>query len=348
MQEDFFEKPRSETFSVGDFCPQDAEGIADLFRAVYGESYPIRLFYHPKEIIAANQDGRYTSFVVRTPENRVIGATHLFPSAPYHGLYEHGVSLVHPDHRKSKAFRELCAYAVDNYIPRHSVVEVLWGESVCNHLISQKMAHVFKTIETALEIALMPAESYKHEKSSAGRVAALNSFRSYVSRPHQIFIPKVYENILKRIYDRLDDRREFSLAGEGLPADLQTQIQMSVFESAGVARMTIPQSGADLDFILAEQEQQARKQNAVIFQIRLNLSQPSVGQTVDILRHHGYFFGGVLPRWFDSDGLLLQKLECPPDFDGILLWSDFAKELLEFIRKDREDFGILSISSKQN
>ncbi len=197
-------------------------------------------FYHPEEIISANRDGRYISFVVRTPENRVIGVSHLFPSAPYRGLYENGVALVHPDYRKSKAFRELSAY-IDEYIPRHPAVEVLWGESVCNHLISQKMALAFQVIETGLEIALMPVETYSKEQSSAGRVAALNSFRSYASRPHQIFIPKVYENILKRIYDRLDDRREFAVAGEGLPADLQTQIQMSVFESAGVARMTIAQ-----------------------------------------------------------------------------------------------------------
>ena len=60
---------------------------------------------------------------------------------------------------------------------------------------------------------------------------------------------------------------------------------------------------------------------------------------MDVLRQQGYFFGGVLPRWFDGDGLLMQKLECPPDYDGILLWSDFAKELLEFIRKDRESCG---------
>jgi len=121
-----------------------------------------------------------------------------------------------------------------------------------------------------------------------------------------------------------------------LPADVQTQIRMNVFNEASVARMTVVQSGRDFAFVLAEQEQQARKQNAVVFQIRLKLSEPSVGHAVDILKSQGYFFGGVLPRWFDSDGLLMQKLDCPPDFDRIMLWSDFAKELLEFIRKDRE------------
>lgn len=333
------EEKNAETapFYIDTFRPEDAPGIVELFRIVYEDSYPIGLFYHPEEIIAANRDGRYSSFVVRTPENRVIGVSHLFHSAPYRGLYEHGVSLVHPDYRKSKAFRELCIYMIDLYIPRHPAVEVLWGEAVCNHLISQKMALSFQTIETALEIALMPSEAYSKEQSSTGRVAALNSFRSYVSRPHHIYIPQVYEKIIKHIYTRLDDRREFAAAGTQLPADIRTQIQMSVFESAGVARMTIAQSGADLDIAVAGQEQHARKQKAVVFQVRLNLSEPWAGQAVDVLRKQGYFFGGVLPRWFDSDGLLLQKLACPPDFDGILLMSDFAKELLEFIRKDRED-----------
>jgi len=61
---------------------------------------------------------------------------------------------------------------------------------------------------------------------------------------------------------------------------------------------------------------------------------PWIGQAVDILRDAGYFFGGALPRWFDGDGLLMQKLDCPPYFEGLILESDFAKELLEIIKED--------------
>ena len=49
------------------------------------------------------------------------------------------------------------------------------------------------------------------------------------------------------------------------------------------------------------------------------------------------------PRWFDGDVLLLQKLACPPDFDGILLWSDFAKEMLQFIIEDRNRAEALAL-----
>ncbi len=49
----------------------------------------------------------------------------------------------------------------------------------------------------------------------------------------------------------------------------------------------------------------------------------------------GYFFGGALPRWFDGDGLLMQKLECPPDFESIVLETDAARRILSFIQTDR-------------
>jgi hypothetical protein len=55
---------------------------------------------------------------------------------------------------------------------------------------------------------------------------------------------------------------------------------------------------------------------------------------VDILRSKGYFFGGVFPRWFDEDGLLMQRLVCEPYFDAIQLYSDEAKEILSIVKED--------------
>ena len=75
---------------------------------------------------------------------------------------------------------------------------------------------------------------------------------------------------------------------------------------------------------------------AVVLQAWLNLADPWVGAAVHALRERGYFFGGVLPRWFDSDGFLMQKLLCPPDFDGIVLDSEASKQLLNIIRQDWE------------
>ncbi len=325
-----------ENFEVGCFRPEDAVGMVSLFRAVYGEHYPIRLFYDQEAIIAANRDSRYYSSVARTHSGKVIGASHLYRSAPYSGLYENGVSLVLKEYRNTKAFKELLSYHLNKYVPQNPHIEEIWGEAVCNHIISQKMMAPFMVIETALEVALMPAEAYTQEKSATGRVATLDAFRCYVPKPHRIFIPRIYEEISRRIYARLDDERDIVLSDGVLPDAMATKADITIFDFARVARIAVPQLGNDFVSRFDELEEQARSKNVIVFQVWLNLTEPWVGRAVDILRYRGYFFGGALPRWFDGDGLLMQKLECPPDFDNIVLLSDFSKELLKYIRKDRE------------
>jgi len=325
-----------ESFYVDEFRPEDAEGIASLFKAVYGEGYPIRLFYDPEAIIAANKDGRYISVVARTDSGKVIGVSHLYPSAPCRGLYETGVGLVLKEYRKAGANREMLKYLYEKFTPEHRHIEELFGEPVCNHVVMQKAVAALGFKEAAIEIALMPAEAYTAEKSATGRVASLDVFRSYVPKPHRIFVPLVYEELLKRIYARLDDQRDIVAADGVLPENVPTQTKISIFDYARVARIAVAQAGGNFSDILSRLENEARAKNAVVFQVWLNLTEPWVGKAVEILRQRGYFFGGAFPRWFDGDGLLLQKLECPPDFENIVIYSEEAKQLLNIIQKDWE------------
>ena len=323
------------SFFIDTFRPEDAEGIVRLFRVVYGEGYPIRLFYDPQAIVDANRDGRYLSIVVRSPSGEVVGVNHLVRSAPFAGMYEHAAGLVLKEYRGTGAMKETQVYLYEHFTPRHKYIEELFGEPVCNHLILQKgvLRHGF--IETGIEIALMPAEAYTTEKSATGRVATLDVFRCYVPKPHGIFVPHVYEELLKRIYARLDDQRDIVLSDGVLPQETSTQARMTIFDFARVARISVSKAGGDLAACLIRLEDEARRKDVMVFQVWLNATEPWIGQAVEILRGQGYFFGGAFPRWFDGDGMMLQKLECPPDFENIVLLSDFSKELLGFIRKDR-------------
>lgn len=48
-----------QSFVVEAFRPSDADGIVRLFRTVYGDGYPIRLFYASEAVLAAHREGRY-------------------------------------------------------------------------------------------------------------------------------------------------------------------------------------------------------------------------------------------------------------------------------------------------
>jgi hypothetical protein len=68
----------------------------------------------------------------------------------------------------------------------------------------------------------------------------------------------------------------------------------------------------------------------------LNLDTPAAASTVHALRSRGYFIGGILPRWFDTDGLLMQQIRCKPEFPSIVLYSDHARGILEMVAQDWE------------
>ena len=334
QEEGIMNGQEQKSFSAGAFRPEDAQGIASLFSSVYGDNYPVRLFYDPESIIAANQEGSIYSIVARTPWGKIIGATHLVRHETLSNLYEWGAGLVLKEYRNLGVNQNLNDFLHSQFLPTQPHIEEIFGEPVCNHTHLQKACSAFGYVETGIEVALMPAEAYTKEKTAKGRVATLCCFRLCIPKPHRIFLPFEYEGIMRQIYARLDNQREIILSTEPVLDASATKAEIKIFESAGVARMTFESSGSGFAARLTDLENAARAKNAVVFQAFLNLTQPWVGEIVSILRKRGYFFGGLLPRWFDGDGLLMQKLVCPPDFDDIELLSDFSKSLLEGIRND--------------
>ena len=200
--------------------------------------------------------------------------------------------------------------------------------------IMQKTVLGFGHIETAIEVALMPAEAYMKEESATGRVASLLMFRGYKRYPHEVFLPSAYINQLKFIYSELDDERDLSQSVAGLPSGKKTESHLTVFSFAQVARIFFHEIGKDFEPHLSEREREVARHGVQVIQVWLNLGCPWVGAAVDKCRETGYFLGGAAPRWFNQDGLLMQKVFCAPFFDQIQLYSDRAKQLLQIIKDD--------------
>ncbi len=176
-------------FEVGFFRPSDAKGIVQLFRAVYGDGYPIKIYYDEEALTEANAKGQYYSIVARTSSGEVIGVEHLFRSAPYQRLYELGAGLVLKEWRRLSVNMRMLRYVFEEWVPKQDNIEQIFGEAVCNHTHLQKAVQQFSHIETALEVALMPTEAYDRERSAAGRVAVLFATRCYKPKPHTVYLP---------------------------------------------------------------------------------------------------------------------------------------------------------------
>ncbi len=323
-------------FEVDNFRPEDAPGIVCLFRAVYGEGYPIRLFYDPEALMEANASGHTYTFVARAPKGDVVGVQNLFRSAPFSSLYEAGAGLVLREYRKLGINRRLLEFVYEKWVTSCQSVEETFGEPVCNHLTMQKSVIEFKHVETALEVALMPAQAYTAERSATGRVAALLAFRCFKPKHLRVVIPKVYEEELRFLFASLDDERDLIVAEGAVDVEGPSRADMTIFDFARVARIAVGTVGSDFGAYLSDLENRAVAQKVEVLQVWLKLDSPSVVAAVDSCRARGFFFGGLLPRWFDGDGLLMQKILCRPDFEEIKLYSEAAHRIFEMVKMDWE------------
>ncbi len=323
-------------WEVRAFRPEDAEGAAGLFRAFYGRRYPIRAYVEPQRLMEENRAQRILSSVAVTPRGEVVGHNAIFRSAHFEGIYETGAGIVHPAYSGGKGIlTAMVAHGVREIAPRLGLAGI-HGEAVCNHVFSQKMMHGLGAWSCAIEVDLMPAAAYGRQPGASGRVAAVYGHIALQPRPHAIFVPPAYREDFDLILARAGERRETVPAAGGLPAGCATRVEERYFDFAQAARLSVLEAGGDFDGVLENMERALFPRGAHLVQVLLPLSRPWVGAAVDALRSRGYFLGGLLPRWFDTDGLLMQKTARRPDWEGIRLEFDSDRRLLERVRADWE------------
>jgi hypothetical protein len=337
----------SETKSVSDieagqvwdvdlFRPEDAEGVVSVFRSVYGDGYPVKTYLESRLLIEENAARRVISSVARTPRGDIVGHNALYNSADHPGTYESGAGAVHSAYRGGKGiFTRLVDHGLE-VAKTFPYINEVFCEPVCNHVFSQKLTDKAGFVLRALEVDLMPAAAYEKEASASGRVSAFLTFRTFRSKPHTVHIPAVYRDTLAFLYEDLDDDRDFRVSEASIPPDISSVIRAQFYDSAGVARIAVQEPGEDFVRQLEQLERQVVNKGIMVMQVWLNLACPWVGAVVETMQRRGFFLGGALPRWFDSDGLLMQKIFRRPDWEGISLFGDRAAQILKLVKADWE------------
>lgn len=326
------------------FMPEDAPGVTALFLGIYGKEYPIKTYVDPELLIKENLSGRVISSVARTANGDIIGHNALFNSAPCKKVFETGAGLVHADYRGGHGiFTQLVAHglAIGRKTPG---VELVFGEPVCHHPFSQKMDHGQGLVTRAIEVNLMPAATYDTKARAEARVTTLMDFITLKPAPCTVYIPKAYKKIFPVFYENMDDERQFIPSSQPLPSNAATRLATQIFDFANVARVAVMDLGKDFDAVIQNEENRILKRGIRVIQIWLSSGTPSVGEAVDCLRRRGYFFGGVLPRWFDTDGLLMEKVLDEPGWQDIIIQFERPKKLLALVKEDRKQ--VLALCKK--
>lgn len=321
-------------FEVKDFDQQDAQGIAALFYAVYGETFPVDSVYDPDHFIQANASGQMHHIVGRTELGDVVGLHAYFRNPPGKHIMEVGSWIVLPSYRKTSLAGSLLQHSLGD-MPARLGLHVVYTQNVCDHLISQKAADKYKFLSCAIELEAMPPRPEDAPERGGGRFSLIDAFIVRQDTPHTVILPTAYAHTLQRMYASRGLRREF--LDDGQPHGW-SQSSVEAMDGASLTRMTVKAIGTDIAnhigrFLLDNPDRH-------IQQIILPLWQPGVSVAVQAAREVGFFLGGLLPLWDDRDMLLMQKLSTEPDYSKVQVYTPEAKELLALIAADRGSVAI--------
>lgn len=313
----------------------EAPAVVDLYRAVYGDHFPVKEMYDSQFIIQQQEKGLMYRVVAVDKSDKVLACHAMYRlEEAYPRLYEVGQGMSLLEFRGKGLSNVLEGYIVKVLLPAVGIEEC-WGEVVTNHVYTQRSAYKAGARETGIEFDVMPAESYEAEKSATGRVSVVVFSVAFKEKPHTIYLPAPYAELLPKMYDHGKRKRQFELRMQALSAGIQTRYAETFIASAGLLRISIFEAGQDASDIVDGLVQKYMAAGAEVFQVFLPLDKSWSGALTETLNRRGFFYAAVVPRWFDADGLLLQRLSKPTQYDELHIDSDFSKDLLKFIIQDR-------------
>lgn len=316
--------------TIDHFRPEDALGVTRCYFEVYGASFPLDHVYLPGELIRLSQSDDQHMFVARTDRGDIAGLAGIFRSAPGRGIMEAGQLMVLKSYRMTRVAVDLCRFAFEVLAPSLQL-NALFTESLCNHVTSQKLSSHFGLLDCGLELDVLPAEAFQSEQQVGGRVALLQQLRVYQDIPHIVYLPPVYRDRLRELYQGLDLDRQFAEARVE-PSVESSVVHFSRIPDAGFYRIGIERVGLDLDAVLSAAAEESA--GFRICQAQVNLNDAAGSHAIDGLVRQGYWFGGLLPLWFDRDAIFLQKIAGTPHWDGIRVKTERAQRIVELIRQD--------------
>jgi len=207
-----------------------------------------------------------------------------------------------------------------------SWLNVQYSQTVTDHLTPQKMSCRFGARGLSLEIEAMGPRL----GGTGGRVTLLDEFIVLHDVPHDIYLPERYAELLRSQYTAQELTRQF-LPGQD-PIG-HTRWERSELPLANLAKIQVTEIGVDLDAVLSQVAQMGTTQ---ALHLQLPLADPALPWAVECARMHGFWLGGLLPLWNDTDVLLLQRLAGRPDFDAPQLLTPEVHELMRQVRADYE------------
>jgi hypothetical protein len=316
--------------------PLDASNVSyvpEVFRAVYGEAYVDPSVYQPQMLLKKIDQGQLHAVLALDADGGPAGYVALGAETPNPFLWEMKGLVVVPEYSNTDVGTMLVRFWADSSgWPARA--EGLFGSAVCHHYFTQIFCAKAGWIASTLQLDLFDAAIFRDRPEGLSRVSCLQFFSPLPPASAPSYWPGEYGEFLSTI-SGVRQEPPGILSTASLPAATATALETKATPSSGSLRVNVFRIGGDWPEVVRAIMTEAQQQRIVSIQMFLDTSCACIGEAVRILRSHGFFLGGLAPRWFGADGLLMQRVTADTRYDLLKLYSDPARQLLEFIRTDR-------------
>lgn len=330
--------PHDAPITIRALLPEDAPGVARCVYRCYGYTYASDFLYYPDQILAMIERNLLRSFVGLNEHGEVVGHSGLLRDHIRSQVAESGMGLVDPRYRHHHLLESLKAHQSD-VLDELELIGV-FVDAVTVHPITQKVNAELGAHETGILLAEIPAfTTFRGFEDKAGRRGSVVVYyRTVKEAPtRDIYLPHAYRTLLDDIYAPLGLSRNVHQAereNDSIPE--AGVLHVEIKGRRGLARIDVERGGADLTEAVAEHLRQFRLKRFDVVHLDLPLGDSPAMSMVDDLRALGFFFAAVIPELRHGDVLRLQYLNnVELDTEGIVLYTETSKRILEAILKDR-------------
>jgi hypothetical protein len=292
--------------------------------------------YYPERLVEMNRKSEMISAVAVTKDNIFMGHAALLYQYPEDKIAELTFVFVNVEYRGQGALNRLVDYLFQ--IKKKRELRGIYAYAVTNHIFTQKSMIKFQINDCGILLATSPA-SWKFKGISddaTQRISVALGFR-YMIPPvsYNLFVPEHHREMVSKLYQHLGATHFFIVpSSDSLEFDSPSAtINTGVNELEGCAEIFIASYGSDV-------RQQLRKilhgfcvEHISAINLFLKLKDPLTFWMTAEFEKLGFFFAGILPESRIGDTLVLQYLNnVSLDYSKILLVSDIAKDLLDYIK----------------
>ena len=325
--------PACPRYTVRRLRPEDATGVAECVRSVYGDSYVHPELYHPDQVIRLNQTGELVSAIALDADGEVVG--HYALERPGLGaIAEEGEALVLPEHRHHHLMEALRGL-LEEEAHRLGLMG-LFGQAVTNHLFTQRVWERFDVRVCGLSLGASPRSFRNLAQLLPQRMSLVLGFK-HLRLPARVAVhaPPQHRAICTRIYDQLRVPVEFHEPGS---AEGPGQVSVKYIHELQEATIQVERVGTETAAEIRRSRRslcETSRTEAVF--LELPLAQAGTPELCRAVEQEGFFFSGIGPCFgADGDALRLQFLNVDLDIGLLQLHGQFAHELTAYVARERE------------